>query len=379
MQDYEQNVDTARRSEFIVVGGGIIGSAIAYFLARDGKDVLLLEGEGMASGASGAAAGMLAPHLESFAVPALKNLAERSLKLIKPLIDDLSALTPIDVALNSAGFVSPFMNDSMESMKTDYQEYWNPLKLRREIPAICDQAEGAYYYPDQLQLLPAQLNRALIDGARVKGARYLEQQPVVSLNIRNGNVCGVETSTGSYACDNVIIASGLGLGIRGGLSGLGIDLPTVAVKGEIVAVYSPEIRLDYTIYTHDVYLVPKPGGEIWIGATSLPFHNDKTVSVKGILQLLQKGSKWIPQLEHAAYARCWAGLRPQTIDGLPYIGQYKGITGLYIAAGHYRNGILLSAVTGEMISRLVAGESEEELGITEFSPMRSLEKGRLVH
>ncbi|GAK39487.1 glycine oxidase ThiO [Paenibacillus urinalis] len=379
MQDYDQTVGTVRRSEFIVVGGGVIGSAIAYFLARDGKDVLLLEGKGMASGASGAAAGMLAPHLEFFSTPALKNLAERSLKLIKPLINDLSNITPIDVGLNSTGFVSPFMNDSMESIKTGYQEYWNPLKLRTEIPAICDQAEGAYYYPDQLQLLPNQFNRALIDGAKAKGARYLEQQPVVSIDVQNGAVHGVETSTGSYTCDNVIIASGLGLGIRGGLSSLGIDLPTVAVKGEMIAVSLPEIRLDYTLYTHDVYLVPKPGGEIWIGATSLPFHNDKTVSVKGILQLLHEGSKWIPQLEHAAYARCWAGLRPQTIDGLPYIGQYKGITGLYIAAGHYRNGILLSAVTGEMISRLVAGESEEELGITEFSPMRILEKGRLVH
>lgn len=216
MQDYDQTVGTVRRSEFIVVGGGVIGSAIAYFLARDGKDVLLLEGKGMASGASGAAAGMLAPHLEFFSTPALKNLAERSLKLIKPLINDLSNITPIDVGLNSTGFVSPFMNDSMESIKTGYQEYWNPLKLRTEIPAICDQAEGAYYYPDQLQLLPNQFNRALIDGAKAKGARYLEQQPVVSIDVQNGAVHGVETSTGSYTCDNVIIASGLGLGIRGG-------------------------------------------------------------------------------------------------------------------------------------------------------------------
>ncbi|MCM3126701.1 MULTISPECIES: FAD-dependent oxidoreductase [unclassified Paenibacillus] len=379
MQHYEQNVDTSRRSEFIVVGGGIIGSAIAYYLARDGKDVLLLEGERIASGASGAAAGMLAPHLESFSTPALKNLAERSLELIRSLVDDLSISTPIDVALCSAGFVSPFKDLPKKSMNIGQQEYWNRSRLRSEIPAICDQAECAYYYPDQLQLLPGQLNRALIDAARAKGARYLEQQPVVSLDIQCGTVRGVETLTDSYSCNNVIIASGLGQGMGDVLSNLGINLPTVPVKGEIIAVSLPEIRLDYTIYTHDVYLVPKPGGEIWIGATSIPFNHDKRVSIKGMLRLLHEGSMWIPQLEHAAYTRSWAGLRPQTIDGLPYIGQYKGVTGLYIAAGHYRNGILLSAVTGEIISRLVAGESEEELGITEFSPMRILEKGRLVH
>lgn len=368
---------TNRKSEFIIVGGGIIGSAIAYYLAREGKDVLLLEADRMGSGSSGAAAGMLAPRLETFTAPALKEMAERSHRLMLPLIDELSKLSPIDVAVNHSGFVVPFTDSRMKNEHSIHQAYWNQFKLRTEIPAICEQAEGAFYFSEELQLVPSQFVKALAEGAKAKGARYVEQQSVTSLDIQDGVICGVETKEGMYCADQVIIASGLGT--NDVLSTWGIDLRTVPVKGEIAAVSLPGMRLDHTIYTHDIYLVPKPGDEIWIGATSIPFDNSKHVSVQGIVRLLREASRWLPELEQASLVRSWAGLRPHTIDGLPYIGKYEGVKGLYIAAGHYRNGILLSAVTGEIISRLVAGESEEELGITEFSPMRVMQKGSVVH
>lgn len=368
-------------AEVLIIGGGVIGSAIAYYLSRDGKGVLQLEADHEASGASGCAAGMLAAELERFPSAELKTWALRSQQLMTPLIEELKLHSSVDVAMNKGGFVFPTlekdglrkqMDNGVSSEITKKYEWWDQSKLKSEIPFLTSAAKEALFYPGEHQLLPAQLTKAYRRGAEAHGAVCIDDCSVSKLLIHNGRVTRVETNRGTYTAENVVVAAGLGSTFI--LRFAGIDLYTYPVKGEVMALSMPSLALQYTIYTHDVYIVPKPGNEIWIGATTIPYEKDKKVSMLGIKTLLEKAESWIPNIGEASFLRTWAGLRPQTADGLPYIGAYPEIEGLYLAAGHYRNGILLSAVTGETISRLLSGESEEEIGITSFSVSRLLEK-----
>ena len=373
-----------RNSEVLVIGGGVIGSAIAYYLSCDGMDVTQLEGAHQANGASGHAAGMLAAGLEHFSSEELRRWAQRSQQLMGPLIDNLKLHSEINVAMNGSGFVVPFIKDRKPGEEfsetidpAKQKHWWDKSKLQDEIPGITGNAEGALFYPKEHQLLPAELTKAYIKAAQKNGVAFIDHCSVSRLLLENDRVTGVETNQGIYRADKVVVAAGLGSDAI--LGSIGIELNTYPVKGEMVALSMNSETLRYTIYTHDVYVVPKPNQEIWIGATSIPYGNDHKVSASGLNTLLHKATGLVPGIEEAAFLRTWAGLRPQTIDGLPYIGAYSEVQGLYLAVGHYRNGILLSAVTGETMSRLLSGEKEDEIGIRSFSASRIIKKRRGIY
>lgn len=368
----------------LIVGGGVIGSAIAYYLACDGMDVMQLEGAHQANGASVHAAGMLAAGLEHFSSEELRRWAQRSQQLMGPLIDDLKLHSKINVGMNDSGFVVPSLEEkntleeyskTIDPVKQEY--WWDKSRLQKEIPCITEKAAGALFYPQEYQLLAAELTKAYMEGAQKKGASFIHQCSVSRLLLGNNRVTGVETNQGIYTAEKVVVAAGLGSDAI--LGSIGIKRSTYPVKGEMAAVFMQSDNLRYTIYTPDIYIVPKPNQEVWIGATSIPYATDNRVSVSSMRNLLQKAADWIPDLGEASFLRTWAGLRPQTVDGLPYIGAYPEVQGLYLAVGHYRNGILLSAVTGETFSRLFSGEAEEEIGISSFSASRNRKAGRGIH
>ena len=376
--------ESKRNSEVLVIGGGVIGSAIAYYLSCDGMEVTQLEGVYQANGASGHAAGMLAAGLEHFSSEELRRWAQRSQRLMGPLVDELKLHSEINVGMNDSGFVVPFIKDrkpeeefSETIERAKQKNWWNKSKLQDEIPWITENAEGALFYPKEHQLLPAELTKAYIKGAQKNGAAFIDHCSVSRLLLENGRVTGAETNQGTYTADKVVIAAGLGSDAI--LRSIGIRLNTYPVKGEMVALSMLSTNsetLRYTIYTPDVYIVPKPNQEIWIGATSIPYGNDHKVSASGLNTLLHKATGLVPGIGEASFIRTWAGLRPQTVDGLPYIGAYSEVQGLYLAVGHYRNGVLLSAVTGETMSRLLSGETEDEIGIRSFSASRIIKERR---
>ena len=106
--------------------------------------------------------------------------------------------------------------------------------------------------------------------------------------------------------------------------------------------------------------MPKGGGRLIVGATMVPHRFDRAVSYGGISQLMQQAQKILPGIVETEWERAWTGIRPQTPDGLPYIGPFERYEGLYAAAGHFQNGILLSPITGQTIANLIASGTEEE-------------------
>ncbi|WP_339255843.1 glycine oxidase ThiO [Paenibacillus sp. FSL R5-0713] len=372
-------------AETIIVGGGVVGCAIAYELASRGQDVLLLEHSAIAGGTSCAAAGMLAPDSEDFAHPLMAKLGRQSRQLLieqQVLMDTLSG---VEVGLQRRGFLTPFRsyselnrykNNRNSGLSAD-EVWWDRSVVQQEASWLNRDTYGAYYRPYESEILPVHLTRAYAESAQAMGARFIEDIQGIRVQTNEHGVQGITTSIGEITCKHVVIAAGLQSEAL--MRHVNLSLPVWSVKGEIAAVqFSDEhagYRPDRTVYAEDVYIVPKANGEVWLGATSLPGRTDLNVSVQGVQKLLTAATHWVPGMKEAQFKRAWAGVRPATPDGLPYIGACKSIPGLFAAFGHYRNGILLSAITGRLIAELITGKSSEELGIEVLNPERLNRKG----
>lgn len=372
-------------AETIIVGGGVVGCSIAYELASRGQDVLLVERSAIAGGTSCAAAGMLAADSEDFAHPLMAKLARQSRQLLHEQQMLMATLSKVEVGLQRKGFLTPFRSyselssykDNRKSTLSADEVWWDHYAVQQEASWLNRDTYGAYYRPYESEVLPVHLTKAYAESAQAMGARVMEGIQDIRVQANEYGVQGITTSIGEMTCRHVVIAAGLQSEEL--LRHMNLSLPVWSVKGEIAAVqFSAEhagYRPDRTVYAEDIYIVPKANGEVWLGATSLPGRTDLNVSVQGVQKLLTAATHWVPGMKEAQFLRAWAGVRPTTPDGLPYIGACKSISGLFTAFGHYRNGILLSAITGRLIAELLAGKSSEELGIEALSPERLNRKG----
>ncbi|MEK5549189.1 glycine oxidase ThiO [Paenibacillus sp. FSL L8-0689] len=360
-------------AECLVIGGGVIGSSIAYHVAKEGRSTIMLERLIPGEGASGAAVGMLAAESEEFTDSELSRFARISRDAFPELVCDLERLSGISVEFRTEGFVTPFRTETegqkrWKAAKTregDCPIWWDAKELARRIPGLDEQAIGAIYRSKETQVAPVQLCRAYAGAAAVLGATVWSGTQAEQLVIQDGRVCGVRTDSGFFSCDQVIIAGGLDSMKL--LAQVGFEYPLYPVKGEAVAVSLKDHPLEYTIYADDIYLVPKQNNELWIGATSLPHQYDEEVTVGGLEGLLARASAWLPRVREASFIRAWAGLRPQAVSGHPFIGIVPGVEGVYAAVGHYRNGVLLSDATGRAMAAMLNGACAAELGISSFS------------
>ncbi|WP_161490515.1 glycine oxidase ThiO [Paenibacillus sp. O199] len=368
-------------AETIIVGGGVIGCAIACELATRGHDVLLVERARIAGGTSCAAAGMLAADSEEFTHAVMAKLARQSRALLHEQKERISSLSGVEMGLQQHGFITPFRsysevssykNDRRSSTLSTEHIWWDRIAVQQEASWLNRDTYGAFYRPSESEVLPVNLTQAYVRSAQAMGARVMEGVQDVRLHTNVNGVQGIETSIGTMTSRNVIIATGLhGKEL---MRHVGLKSPVLPVKGEIAAVqFSPHhagYRPDKTVYAEDIYIVPKANGEVWIGATSLPGRTDMKVSVQGIQKLLTAATNWVPGMKEAHFIRAWAGVRPSTPDGLPYVGACDSVPGLFAAFGHYRNGILLSAITASLMADLICGKTSEELGIQDLCPER---------
>ncbi|WP_046226549.1 glycine oxidase ThiO [Paenibacillus dauci] len=376
-----------------VVGAGVIGASIAYELSVKGMKVALVEKNQPASGSSGAAGGMLAAESEHFVNDDLRKLALYSRSLYNELTEQLYELTGIHCGLRSEGFLLPMDKSDLNTNYTngllrtadkidkgnhDYSsgvslEWWDKQRLALEEPYIHAE-QGMLYNPAEQQLIPSLLNEALVVAAVHLGATLYRQNEVTRLLREHGEygrVTGIVTEQGVLYGEHVILSSGIGSGRL--VENEGYRLPFLPVKGELLEIRTPSCWLNHTIYGDQIYIIPKQGNRIWVGATSKPGRTDTWVEAGAVPELLFKAKQYIPSIIEGELVRCWAGVRPGTPDELPYLGQFTPIPGLWMACGHYRNGILLSAGTGRIIAdAVISGQSS--IIPAGFSPDRTLQQ-----
>lgn len=348
----------------IVVGGGINGGSVAYYLAKRGKKVLLLEKDRLASKASGAAAGMLAAQAELDEDGPLFQLAKESRAMFPLLAKEIKDLTGIDIELVNKGMYKVAITEEEENRfkqiidiqtRTGEQAEWlSQEEVRRREPALSTAVRGAMFIEKDGQVSAPQLTFGFLKAAAALGVEIREYTEVSSFLFENGKITGVKTNGGNFESEKVILTGGAWSEQL--LTDSEIELKTYPVKGECFSVLSHQTLITGTIFSHGCYLVPKKGGRLLVGATVKPNTFDQTVTVDGVSSLMEKAKKLVPEIVHAEWEKAWAGIRPQTADGLPYLGEHPDYNGLFVATGHFRNGILLSPITGQMITRLVERE-----------------------
>ncbi|WP_160719431.1 glycine oxidase ThiO [Bacillus sp. USDA818B3_A] len=353
-----------------IIGGGINGSSIAYQLSKIGKRVVIIERNQLAREASSAAAGMLAAQAEIEEDGPFFQLALKSQALFPALSKELFELTGMDIEFVQHGMIKIAENERMAKevqQQAAFQSNWDPdiewldtHSLRELEPSLSPSIAGGMYLPNDGHVHPAKLSQAFAAGAKNLGAAILENTEVLAFIYEQDRIIGVKTTAGNIHCNQVVLATGAWASKL--MQETGLDIKVYPVKGECFSVKTNSPIINRTIFSDKrCYLVPKLNGEIYIGATQVDNTFDKKVTPEGIARLVERAVQLVPQIKDAPWERVWAGVRPQTGDGLPFIGEHPLWKGLFIAAGHYRNGILLSAVTGTLVADLLEGRPDENL------------------
>ncbi len=368
-----------RHSDVIVVGGGVIGSAVAYFLAREGASVLLLERDEVASHASGAAAGMLAPIGESESVGPLLRWGLRSLALFPELTAELRERSGVDPEYVPSGILrvtrsardARRLRSLAESLPTAKLAWLEPAQARAMGPQLAPDLVGALWSPDEGHVRSPLMTRAYAGAAARLGARIETGAPVLELLREGRQVVGARTAAADHAAGQVVLCMGAWAPAGGAWLDGGCALPIVPVRGQILSLDAPSPSFSPIVWGPGAYLVPKRDGSLVVGATEERVGFDCRVTVAGATALLRAASRLIPSLAGCSLRGFWAGLRPDTPDHLPAIGPVPGVEGLFVAVGHYRNGVLLSPITGRLVADAIAGKGLPEEARA-FDPQRFL-------
>lgn len=357
-----------KRADVIVIGGGVIGSSVAYELSLRGISTLVLEKHSIASEASSAAAGMLAAQGEFIEEAPLFDLARKSRAMFPQVVQSIKEITGLDVGFVDRGLLRIANNNQ------DIQRYreqaerqhhhglsaeWLSTEQALELePFLSSSIKGALFIEGDSQVIAPQLTKAYARGAISLGAQFFEFTEVEELLYEHGQMIGVRVQDEVILCSKVVVASSIWSPRLLRLAGY--DLPLSPVKGECVSVKLTKSFIQRTIYTDGCYLVPKANGELIIGATVKPRITNKGVTLGGISSLIHAAEQLVPSIRESEWISAWSGIRPITPTGLPYMGEHPEIDGLFIATGHYRNGILLSPATGVIIADLIEGKSIED-------------------
>lgn len=336
---------------------GAVGSAVAFSLADRGVDVTIYERGSVAGGASGAAAGMLAPLSEAPDGGPLLTAGLDALAELGAWTEAVEDAAGIEIESSHGGTMVLALGAEQATQlhaRLDWQRdldpevrWVDPAALARIAPHLRDGLAGALHYPREGQVNARRYTRVMALAAVARGASLREETSVRSLLTDGAAIIGVEIDGDRLLADAVVLAPGADGSL---LEGLGIKLPLVPVKGELVRLRPIEPLSGFLLFASGYYLAPTGDGTVIVGATELPGDDSLTVAVGSLSRLLEFATDIVPSLRQASFVGAWAGLRPTLPDHLPAIGPVLGFRGLWLAIGHYRNGILLSGWTGRRLA-----------------------------
>ncbi len=348
-----------RTTDVVIIGGGVIGCALAYNLAKAGVSVLVVERGQPGMEASSAAAGVLAVASGVSKTGPAFGLKLASLRMFQPLVEELYDLTGIDAEYLPWGLLSLIQDEKDEKrLHRLYQlrqkqglavEWLTAQQAWEQEPELTPRLHGAVLFAGDHHVNNTKFTQALAIGAQSLGARLVSGRTVSKIKQQGEKITGVVLDAELVHCTTVVIAAGSWSKRVGDL--FGFSLPVQPAKGQILACRAE--FLHHVIAWQDHYLVPRSNGELIIGSTVEFVGFDKEITLEALKSLITRAETMVPAIGKAPLVRAWAGLRPYSPTRRPILGYAPGWDNVILATGHHRNGILLSPITGKLITELI--------------------------
>lgn len=382
------------RPEIIVIGGGVIGSSITYYLSKMGKKVLMIEKKDNCSGSAGASDGVVGYHTKK---PGLQmELAIQSIAMFEELSKELGmdieyrkdcgGMQPAETKLEWE-ILSEIVKEQRQS-GVDIRMISIEEACKIE-PQLNPDLYGALYSPASGKVNPIRLTFAYIQAAKRLGAQVLSNTEVTDVLVKMSRVMGVETSKGTYYADQVIDAAGSWAAEIAAMAG--VDLPIRPRKGQLfiteplgpfmdatlqcarynVIKFKPEAVGDKAVLRMGASLSIEQteNGGLVIGSTREFAGFDRENTLEAMEVTMRRAMRFFPALKDVNIIRAFAGLRPFTPDGIPVIGEVEKLPGFFVAAGHEGDGIALAPITGKLMAELLV-QGKSSYPLEAFSPNR---------
>jgi len=350
-----------------IIGGGVIGCLTALYLHRLGASPVILEKGSVGREASWAGAGILCPIHPWLYPDSFTHLIEESLALYPDLSAMLLEMTGIAIQWRTTGLLIPFFADDRIHHRDDALAWserfgWpvealDAAQTRAHEPTISEQVQGSLLWPEVGQVRNPRLLAAARKALERCGVPIREQSEVIGLDENKGGYTLRLADGGLVEADDVLLAAGSWSGELSRM--MGLQLPVEPVKGQIVLLKDEPDRVHHIIKHDEAYMVPRVDGHILVGASMerVGFRSGTTDEVIG--QLLEATYRITPGLKDAQIVQQWMGFRPGSPDGMPYLGPVQERPGLWVASGHYRNGVALAPGTADLMSRWIMGDAPQ--------------------
>jgi glycine oxidase len=349
----------ASHPDVLIVGGGIIGLTTAYYLAREGTRVTVVDRGDLGREASWAGAGILPPRSVAGARTPFELLRAHSTGLLPGLSAELRERTGIDNGYLRCGGLEFF-----EAGEPDDTHEWRSEGIRFEVvqgealqrlePGLAPQLGPAHHLPDTAQLRNPRHLKALIAACTLHGVTLRPGCFVHGFTLEGSRALAARTALGPLHAGHFLLAAGSWTDAL--LEPLGWRPGIRPIRGQIALLNPGRPLLRRVLMWGARYMVARPDGRVLVGSTEEDAGFDKRTTAGAIGDLLKLAATLVPALAGAEVERCWAGLRPGNPDGSPYIGPVPGYENLLVAAGHFRSGIQFSAGTGLLLKEHLLGQ-----------------------
>jgi glycine oxidase len=344
-------------SKTLVIGGGVIGLMTARELAAAGADVVLVEMGSTGRESSWAGGGILSPLYPWRYRGAVTALATWSQRAYPDLCQALFEETGVDPEYNRSGMMilDPEATDlALNWAETEQvpMELLDRSAVLEKEPGLGFETDAALWMPEIAQIRNPRLTKALhlSIGGRIE---IRESEEVLQLRVDDGRIQGVTTTAGSIEADHVIVCTGAWTAQL--LEKIGQKPDIRPVRGQMILFFAKPGQIRHVTLCRERYVIPRKDGRVLIGSTLEEAGFEKRTTAEAKEELYRVAVEMFPLLKRTPIEDHWAGLRPGSPSGIPYIGPYPGADGLYVNAGHFRNGLVTGPASARLIADIVLG------------------------
>ncbi|MEW4489564.1 glycine oxidase ThiO [Thalassoglobus sp. JC818] len=347
-------------TDVVIVGGGVIGLTAAYELARRGMSVSVLEKNRVGQEASWAGAGMLPPG-QIHGPQEIRELVRLSASLWPKLSQDLSERTGLDNGYRNSGSLQISLDDEQELL--NQKQLWEnenvPVEglkgseLSEYAPGLSNRLTCGFALPTMSQVRNPRHVKALQAACLSAGVTIQENCSVDQIDSSGNQIEAVRAQGSVYSADQFLITTGAWTTQL--LESVSVNFEVEPVRGQIVLLMTSPGTITHIVEDGRRYIVPRDDGHVLIGSTMEDVGFVKQTTEEGVASLMDFATSLFPGLKQAKFVQSWAGLRPRAVRGFPAIGAIDTFENLFVAAGHFRDGLCQSTATAVLISDLIEG------------------------